>query len=206
MHGNCSNRIQSRNRISGAIQEHWLYLRKLMHHGAAIASAAPSSRWVARDMLYGIDFPCTSTVVELGAGTGPITAEILRAAGGRCRCLIVERDRDFCRLLRARFPAAEVIEADALDYRRLLDDRGVGRVDHVLCELPLPWFTPEARHQLLGAVCDRLTDGGSFRQLTRLPGLHRALYEPYFDDIRVRVILRNLPPAGCYICREPRLR
>src|SRR5205085_1465452 len=117
--------ITRRPVFSEVFEDHWLYLRKLLRQGASVASAMPSSRWVARGMLRGIQFQRTSVIVELGAGTGPITAEILRAATNQCRCLIVECDPDFCRRLRSRFPTAEIIEADALDYRHILNERRI---------------------------------------------------------------------------------
>jgi len=49
-------------------------------------------------------------VVEIGAGTGALTEHL--AARAR-RLIAIERDRDLVPLLRARFPAIEVLEADA---------------------------------------------------------------------------------------------
>jgi phospholipid N-methyltransferase len=155
-------------------------------------------------MLDGIDWPATRCVVELGAGTGAITAELLRRAPAGCRCLIVERDPDFCRLLAAHFPAAEVIEADACDLDRLLADRHVEAVDHILCDLALPWFTPRNRHRVLDASRRRLAGHGTFRQMTYMPWLHYATYHRYFAEVGFRWVFWNVPPGGYYLCRAPR--
>ena len=52
------------------------------------------------------------TVLEIGPGTGGLTAPLLDRAG---RVIAIEKDRDLVPALRARFPALTVIEADALD-------------------------------------------------------------------------------------------
>src|SRR5438093_784016 len=80
-----------------------LFLGKFLTQGTAIASLAPSSRWLSRTTVRNIDWARTRAVVELGAGTGPITRVIAEKARPDCRVVVVERDRDFARLLRQRF-------------------------------------------------------------------------------------------------------
>ena len=194
-------------KTAGPVAKGWLpdwvlFLGKFLRQGRAIASFLPSSVWLARAVVGGIDFAKARTIVELGAGTGPITAELLRQAAPTCRCLIVERDADFCDRLRSRFPTAEVIEGDATELESLLQGRGVDRVDHVLCGLPLPSFSEDCRAKVLECVLRRLAPQGTFRQLTHMPWVYRRLYRRYFAEVRMRLVLRNLPPAGFYICRK----
>jgi phospholipid N-methyltransferase len=180
-----------------------LFLAKFLRHGKAIASFVPSSSYLARAVVQGIDFTRCRCVVELGAGTGPITAALLAAAPPSCRTLIVERDPDFCERLRERFPGADVAQADAADLERLLAERGLESVDHFLCGLPLPSFPGPARDHLLGVVRRWLDPAGTFRQLTHMPWVYYPLYRRYFGEVRFRLVMRNLPPAGFYTCRLP---
>jgi phospholipid N-methyltransferase len=182
----------------------WLFLTKFVKHGRAIAAIAPSSRWLSREFVRGIDFSTAHAVVELGAGTGPVTAELLKVAPPNCRVVIVERDADFCRRLRERFPTADIAQADAIHLDQLLTERGIEQVDHFLCGLPLPSFSPEARDQVLAVVARRLTPQGTFRQLTHLPGLYYPLYARHFSTVNFHFVLRNVPPGGFYVCCEPR--
>src|SRR5262245_52423651 len=120
-----------------------LFFRKFLKHGKAIASFVPSSSYLARAVVGGLDFERCAHIVELGAGTGPITAELLRLLTGDGKALVIERDPDFCARLRERFPpdrycSAEVLQADAADLDALLQARGIEQVDHFLCGLPLP--------------------------------------------------------------------
>lgn len=180
----------------------WLMFRKFVQRGRTIASFAPSSRFMARSILKGIDFSKTRSVIELGAGTGPITKEILqRAKGTNCRAIIVELDPDLCRRLRRNFPGADIVEADAADLGRLLDERGIDKVDHILSGLPTPSLPPEVRDAILDVSARRLSPDGSFRQLTVMPWVYYKLYRGYFEDVRFRFVPLNLPPGGVYVCR-----
>jgi phospholipid N-methyltransferase len=179
-----------------------LFFGKFLRHGRDIASFVPSSRFLARGVVEGVDFAAARCVVELGAGTGPITAELVRRAPSGCRLLVIERDPDFCARLRERFPGVDVAEADAVDLDRLLAERGLDAVDHFFCGLPLPSFAPRDRDRVLDVVSRRMVPGGTFRQLTHMPWVYLRLYRRYFRDVRFRLVFRNLPPAGYYICRR----
>jgi phospholipid N-methyltransferase len=179
-----------------------------MRHGKAIASFVPSSAFLSRAVMLDIHPEKCRCIVELGAGTGPITAELLRDHRPPCRALIIERDPDFCLRLQERFPAgqypgAEVIQADAADLDQILTDRGIAQVDHFLCGLPLPSFPPEARDRILDVVHRRLNPAGTFRQLTHMPWVYYPLYRKYFGEVKFTFVLRNFPPAGFYTCRRP---
>ena len=62
------------------------------------------------------------TVLEIGPGPGALTAVLAERAG---RLVAIEKDRDLVPSLRARFPAAVIVEADALkaDWHALAGPR-----------------------------------------------------------------------------------
>jgi len=182
-------------------QDLWLFVTKFLRQGTKIAALAPSSRWLARSAVDGIDFARAQAVIELGAGTGPVTAELLRRHEGPCRVIVVERDPDFCQRLRQRFPAADVVEADAVDLDEVLRERRIPVVDHIISGLPLPSFAPDQRDQLLRVVGRRLAPGGTFRQITGMPWVYLGLYRKYFNQVSFRLVLLNFPPGGTYLCR-----
>jgi phospholipid N-methyltransferase len=182
----------------------WLFFSKFCRQGTRVGSVVPSSGQFARRMLTGIDWRVARCVVELGAGTGAVTAEMLRQAGATCRCVIIERDADFCRRLGERFPAAEIVHADACNLESLLRDRGIDRVDHILCGLALPWFNEENRHRVLDSSRRVLGASGSFRQMTYMPWVHYGTYHRYFHSVGFRWVFLNVPPGGFYLCEKPR--
>ena len=179
----------------------WLMLRKFARHGTSIASFVPSSRFLARTTCKGIDFDRARCIVELGAGTGPITKELVTRARPNTRLVVVELDPDFCRRLRAKFPGVDIVEGDACQLDKLLADRGIRQVDHVLSGLPLPSFPAQLRDGVLASASRCLAPTGSFRQLSVMPWVYRGLYRGYFEDVRFKLVPLNFPPAGVYVCR-----
>src|SRR6266700_1632502 len=120
-----------------------LFLGKLLRHGTKIASLAPSSRWLSRTTVGNIAWDRARVLVELGAGTGPITKVLAERAHPDCKVIVVERDADFARLLRERFhdrPNFEIIEGDCRDLAAMLADRGIARADTIISGLPVPSF------------------------------------------------------------------
>ena len=179
----------------------WLMLRKFVSHGTAIASFSPSSRFLARSMIRGIDWVRAKCVVELGAGTGPVTKELVRAAAPGTRLVIVERDPDFCRLLREKFPGQEIVEGDACRLDEILAARGIARADHVISGLPLPSFPPALRDSIIRMSAKVLGPEGEFRQITNMPYVYLKLYRNYFRDVSFKLVPLNLPPGGVYFCK-----
>ncbi len=179
----------------------WLMMRAFLKKGRSIASFAPSSRFMARSMLNGIDFDSARCIVELGAGTGPITAELAPRLRSHTKLLVVELDPDLCGRLKARFPHLDVVQGDACQLDKLLAERGIPQVDHVLSGLPLPSFPAGLRDTVLATSSRVLSPAGSFRQLTVMPMVYYKLYRRYFDDVRFRFVPANLPPGGVYVCR-----
>ncbi|VTR93029.1 sam-dependent methyltransferase : Ribosomal RNA adenine methylase transferase OS=Isosphaera pallida (strain ATCC 43644 / DSM 9630 / IS1B) GN=Isop_2139 PE=4 SV=1: RrnaAD [Gemmata massiliana] len=182
----------------------WLMMRAFLTQGKKIASFAPSSRFMARKILDGINWATAGSIVELGAGTGPITAEMVKLASPKTRLVVIELDPVLCGRLRERFrgsPNVEVILGDATKFGELLAERGIPKVDHVLSGLPLPSFPAEARDSILATAARTLGAGGTFRQLTVMPLVYYKLYRRYFEAVRFRFVPFNLPPGGVYVCR-----
>jgi phospholipid N-methyltransferase len=182
----------------------WLMMKAFFRQGKRIASFAPSSKSMARKIAHGIDWNRARCVVELGAGTGPITAELVRRASPHTRLIVIELDPTLCGRLRARFqdtPNVDVVLGDATKFGDLLLDRGIPQVDHVLSGLPLPSFPAAARDAVLDVASKTLAPGGTFRQLTVMPLVYYKLYARYFTDVHFRFVPWNLPPGGVYVCR-----
>jgi phospholipid N-methyltransferase len=181
-----------------------LFFGKFLKHGTKIASLAPSSPWLSRATVGNVDWAKAKVVVELGAGTGPITRVIADRAGPGTRVVVLERDADFAKILRDRFshlPHFDVIEGDVRDLAAMLDGRGIGRVDHLISGLPVPSFPKDLQLALFRVVKDVLDPAGTYNQITEIPWVYQGLYRKFFDDVRFVFEPRNFPPAGAYYCR-----
>ncbi len=189
------------------MSDHSLFLGKFLRHGTKIASLAPSSRWLSRATVGNVDWAKARVIVELGAGTGPITRAIADRVRPETRVVVLERDADFARILRERFsplPNFDVIEGDVRDLAGMLDDRGISQVDHVISGLPVPSFPKELERDLFRVVRQVLAPEGTYNQITEIAWYYQRLYRKYFDEVRFIFEPRNFPPAGAYYCRGPK--
>jgi phosphatidylethanolamine/phosphatidyl-N-methylethanolamine N-methyltransferase len=181
-----------------------LFLGKFLKHGTAIASLAPSSPWLSRATVRNIDWARARVLVELGAGTGPITRVLAERAHPDCKVVVLERDADFARLLKERFRDLanfDVIEGDVRDLAAMLADRGIARADYVISGLPVPSFPKELQRDLFRVVRRVLAPEGTFNQITEIPWVYWRFYKAFFEDVRFAFEPRNFPPAGAYFCR-----
>jgi phosphatidylethanolamine/phosphatidyl-N-methylethanolamine N-methyltransferase len=181
-----------------------LFLGKFLKHGTAIASLAPSSPWLARTTVRNIPWDRASALVELGAGTGPITRVLAEKAHPDCRVVVLERDPDFARLLHQRFgdrPNFDVVEGDVRDLGSILGDRGIERADFIVSGLPVPSFPEDLRRELFRLVKRFLAPEGTYNQITEMPWVYWRFYRRFFDEVRFAFEPRNFPPAGAYFCR-----
>jgi phosphatidylethanolamine/phosphatidyl-N-methylethanolamine N-methyltransferase len=181
-----------------------LFLGKFLRHGTAIASLAPSSPWLSRTTVRNVDWERARVLVELGAGTGPITRVLAEKARPDCRVVVLERDPDFARLLHERFdrlPNFDVIEGDVRNLTEILARLGIDQADYMISGLPVPSFPKDLRRDLFRVVKQVLAPEGTYNQITEMPWVYWRFYRRFFDEVRFVFEPRNVPPAGAYFCR-----
>ena len=184
-----------------------LFLGKFLKHGTAIASLAPSSPWLSRTTVRNVDWERARVLVELGAGTGPITRVLAERKHPDCRLVVLERDPDFSRVLRERFrdrPNLDIVEGDCRDLATILAQRGIAHADTIISGLPVPSFPKDLQRDLFRVVRQVLAPSGWFNQITEMPLVYWRFYRRFFDEVHFAFEPRNLPPAGAYFCRGPK--
>lgn len=127
---------------------------------------APSGRALAREMAASVDLSVPGPIVELGPGTGPVTAALLERGIAPERLFLVELSPDFCSLLRRRFPRVSVNRLDAFEVPKLFGPQGKGTISHVVSSLPLLTQPVERRIELLDAFFKVMHPAGKFIQFT----------------------------------------
>lgn len=157
-------------------------------------------------LLRHVDFDKPATIVELGAGTGPITEGILARVRSFHRFVAVENDVEFCDVLRRRFPDLTLLQSDATTIAAPLQRMGLTNIDYVISGLPSPNLPPRSVARMARWLQESLTPNGMFLQITVAPFLYKAFYDRLFEDVEYRMVWMNMPPGGVYRCRRPRLR
>ncbi len=188
------------------------FLAQFIAKPGVIGAVAPSSRWLARAMVKGLDLARADAVVEFGPGSGAFTDEILSQVGLDTKFFAIERNAPMARHLRERHPALHVVTGDAGDVVKLAGEQGIpaGGVDCILSGLPWPSFSDELRTRILEAAAAALKPGGELRTfgyhcgLTMRGAWHfRREARRVFSSVTIGpVIWRNLPPAFVYCCKK----
>src|SRR5215468_2027098 len=96
------------------------FIRSWMEEPLAIGAVMPSGKPLARAMAKCVDSTRDGQVIELGPGTGAVTAALVEQGVEPSRLVMVEFNPVFCRLLRTRYPEAIVVQGDAYGLKRLL--------------------------------------------------------------------------------------
>jgi phosphatidylethanolamine/phosphatidyl-N-methylethanolamine N-methyltransferase len=177
------------------------FIRSWIEKPISTGAVMPSSRVLARAMARYVDPQSNGPVIELGPGTGPVTQALVRQGIDPARLVLVEFNPDFCRLLRARYPAATVVQGDAYRLRRLLDCYVDEPAAAVVSGLPLVTKPLRTRLRLISDAMTLLAAGAPFVQFTyaMIPPIPKGL-----SGVRAEaseLIWMNLPPARVWVYR-----
>src|SRR5262245_15296346 len=146
--------------------DEYMFLRAWARAPFVTASMLPSGRALARAVAAAVDPAKPGPIVELGPGTGAVTAALVERGVQPERLILIEFLPEFCELLRQRFPTARVIMGDAFDAPLALQQLGVGPLSAVVSCLPLYSKKPERRERLLHDMLRLGSTGMPFVQAT----------------------------------------
>jgi len=177
------------------------FIRSWIEKPLSTGAVMPSSKALARTMARYVDAEASGPVIELGPGTGPVTEALVEHGIDQSRLVLVEFNPDFCRLLRARYPEATVVQGDAYRLRRIVEVYVREPAAAVVSGLPLLTKPLRTRLRLMADAIGLLAPGAPFVQFTyaMVPPIPKAL-----SGIRVvasELIWLNLPPARVWVYR-----
>jgi len=169
------------------------FVGEFIKHPKQVGAVAESSGFLARKMAGQIGGAVN--VIEFGPGTGCVTKEILRQlpANGTLTCL--EINPKFCEdLKKINDHRLKVVNDDVRNYSRNIED-----YDCILSSLPLAIFEKTQRDKII-AISGRAKKYVQFQYTPFLkPKLKR-----YFEDVEIKFVPLNLPPAFVYVSENPR--
>ena len=176
------------------------FLRAFAANPRQVGAILPTSRLAVRDMLDMGDVHGASLVVELGAGTGSQTGEILARMGPDARLVALEIDPRLAKLLAERFddPRLQVVCDSA---ENLPDHLGEERADVLVCALPFTSLEPGLRRRILESMPGALGPGGVALVIQYSPLIQSELRR-LFRSVQRRISLWNVPPAFLFACSQ----
>jgi phosphatidylethanolamine/phosphatidyl-N-methylethanolamine N-methyltransferase len=177
------------------------FLRSWLEKPLTTGAVMPSSKVLARTMAAYVDPKSKGPVVELGPGTGAVTQALVDRGIDPARLVLVEFNPTFCRMLRARYPTATVVQGDAYRLKHLLETTLREPADAIVSGLPLVTKPMRTRVRLISEAMTLLRPGAPFVQFTyaMVPPIPKGL-----NGIRTEaspLIWLNLPPARVWTYR-----
>jgi phosphatidylethanolamine/phosphatidyl-N-methylethanolamine N-methyltransferase len=106
-------------------RESRLFLSRWLHSPMHVGSIAPSSRRLADAIARQVPLDSPGWIIELGGGTGVVTAALLRAGLAPGRLVVIERDPLLHKHLAERFPEVHAILGDAAKLTEALRPLGI---------------------------------------------------------------------------------
>jgi phosphatidylethanolamine/phosphatidyl-N-methylethanolamine N-methyltransferase len=207
-----------------------LFLQSAARDFKRTGAVAPSSKALAQSMTSELSANRLrrAAVLEVGAGTGSITEEIVRHISREDSLDVYEIDRRFAGLLKRRIREDQPFQAAGCSIR--VFNKAIERIekrpryDFVISCLPFTNFKPEAVKEIFEIYRAVLKPGGicSFYEYVLLRGAARIMSGKSAERERVagvtrvvrnyigiygyknQLVFRNLPPASVHHIRFSR--
>lgn len=186
-------------------QDHWLFLTHFRKSPRTVGAIAPSSRRLARAMLDGLALePGTAVrVVELGPGTGAVTAEIASRLPADAACLAIDVDPVFSARVGTRWPRIDSVCDRAERLVDIARARNLLPVDHIVSGLPFASLPAASARAIVEAIVSSLRVGGSFTTFqyvhaygfSSAMAVRQTLTREMGTAPSRSLVLGNLPPA-----------
>jgi phosphatidylethanolamine/phosphatidyl-N-methylethanolamine N-methyltransferase len=187
------------------------FLRGWSRNPVAVGGPFASSPWTARRLARAVLAAVTpegGPILELGAGTGPVTKALAAEGWPPERIVAVERDPELCRYLNDHLPGLRVVQGDALDLAALRARIQLKSVSAVLSGLPMRAIAPDAASRCYDAAFQLMPSNGTIIQYTYgfRPPVDPARSPLALDAAYLGREWRNLPPMAIWRYRLARGR
>ncbi|HEY4953022.1 MAG TPA: methyltransferase domain-containing protein [Verrucomicrobiae bacterium] len=184
-------------KLIAALTDSTVFLQEWFANPQRTGSLAPSSPQLAAAMAQWLPADPESYVLELGPGTGAVTEALIKRGLREDRLVAIERNPKMARLLREKFPRAQIIIGDAWHLDHLLRSRRepIESVGAVISSLPLlnfPQVEAEALTQKIRAV---LEPEGNWVQYSYHLGKKQVRGAASFRLRASKIVWLNFPPA-----------
>lgn len=172
-----------------------IFLRRWLAHPLRVGAIAPSSRALGRLVARHAVTSPDDIVIELGAGTGTITQDLLDAGAREENLVLVEMDTDLVAYLRQLYPQATIIADDASTPAEIVPDAVLGRAATVISGIPALQFSDAKQRAYIAQCIQCLREDGHILQYTYSLKSPIRQRETGVTGRRLGVTLANVPPA-----------
>lgn len=180
-----------------------LFLYEAVMHPSKVGALFPSSKRLAQNIAQNIATNPPGLIVELGAGTGSITAALINQKKFFHQLIVIERSVKLSRHLTQRFPELNVIHGDACQLYKLIKQyTSPPPLQVIVSSLPLRTLSPCIVKNIGAEINQVLVKGGLYIQYT-----YSLWGKPLCPSSQLRLIhqqwvWQNLPPARIDVFRH----
>jgi len=175
-----------------------------------IGAICPSSKVLAKTIISDIAIDKAKTVVEIGPGTGVFTDKIIENLHEDAHFFVIELNQQLHSNFEKNYPDIKAYNNCASELSSIMEKEGIKSVDAVISGLPWAAFPQELQNEIMDAIIDSLSPGGTFTTFAYLQGFlmkaahrFRKLLKKKFDSVETsKTVWRNFPPAFVYRCRK----
>src|SRR5206468_7793235 len=112
------------------------FLREFVSKPTVTGAIAPSSSFLARTMVEGLELSKAGAVLEYGPGTGVFTEYIRREMNPHSKFAAIEINPRFAEIFKARHPRVRLFQDSVTNVRAICDSAGIWSVDCIVSGLP----------------------------------------------------------------------
>jgi phospholipid N-methyltransferase len=170
------------------------WLQKFIKSPRQIGSIAPSSNSLSRLMVKNLK--PNSKTLELGSGSGSITAEIVNKLSSPSNLTAIESDSELAKICQNKFPDIQLLNQD---IKQILNSDQ--QFDAIISGIPFAAMKPSERHQCFQLIHERLTPDGVFIMF-QYSIFTRHELKKIFGNLKTNFTPWNLPPAFVFTCKK----
>ena len=119
----------------------------------------------------------------------------------RTRLIGFEVDEQFAEISQTVCPQATILKKSACQLKVELDRLGIQNIDLLISGLATPTLPKEINQNVLSFLASQEKEF-VFSQLTEIPWVFYKLYKRLFHEVKFKLVVRNIPPAGIYHCQN----
>lgn len=179
-----------------------LFLYEAVMHPSRVGALFPSSKRLAHSLAQQIAANPPGLVVELGAGTGAITAALINQKNLFRQLIVIERSVKLSNHLTQRFPELNIIHGDACQLHKLINQYASFPLQAIVSSLPLRTLSPCIIKKIGAEINQILIKAGLYIQYT-----YSLWGKPLCPSYQLKLIhqqwiWQNLPPARIDVFRH----
>ena len=178
--------------------ENFEFIKAFIKNPKEIGAILPSSDLLAEAMVESIDLKDDEYIVEIGAGTGAFTKKLLEKYPAN-KIFILEINSELAKILKQKFPDAQIIEGDATKLQEILPSYVLSKVSAVVSGIPFRSLSEKIGQSIIQEVLAVLAPNGKIIQFTY--GADSSIEAEKFNllSFKYKQIYLNFPPASVWI-------